>query len=60
MDFGQPFHRESVIGIEDQRLPQKTIRGRNIAGTVCADAVAVEISRLFTVEFALLFGTALS
>jgi hypothetical protein len=49
-----------VIGIEDQGLLQEAVGGRNIAGTVCADSVAIQIARVLAVEFALLFGPALA
>ena len=60
MDLGQQFDRAGMIRIEDQGLPQETVGGRNIAGTVCADAIAEKISRLLAVEFALFFGPALA
>src|ERR1017187_6813694 len=60
MDLGKQFYRAGVMRIEDQGLFQKTVGGRNIAGTVRLDGVAVQIARVFAVEFALFFGPALA
>jgi hypothetical protein len=60
MDLGQQFYRASVIGIEDEGLPQETVRGGNVAGTACANGIAIQVSSLLAVELALFFGPALA
>jgi hypothetical protein len=60
MNLSQEFHGADVSRIEDQGFLQKAVRGRNIAGTVCADGVIEKIARVLAIIFALFVGPALA
>src|SRR3954451_20533588 len=56
---GHECERECMIGVEEQRLLQATVRGRDIAVIERVNGVVVKKVCVFSVVLALLFGTAL-